>query len=255
MLGAVGQAYKKAAKKLPGKVPGVATARGWASDRRKKGAERRQAAFGRGMRKTFGRIPGVGGAITGETALDKIERKNKLTKTFDGMGLSRDQKRAYAQGKLDWSSLSSEKKALLRRFEREGGNKNNAIDSLAASGDLNEDTAKAAKTYLQKNGDWESALKTSNLHQMRDGGQFDLSTLSAAQLGKMDKKDIRNGRFSAPAASFGSYIGGDKSLTPEYKAAIADGLGADGHTRQKQDITNSMKPKQSPPPNTNGGGI
>lgn len=173
-LGAVGshfQGVMTGKKGIPGAPVDMKSMRGWADERGKKIAARKQERFGGMMRKSFGRLPVAGGFITGESAQDRLNLNKDLTDKLANVGMSKGERRKYATGVLDRSSLGAETQKRLSDWESRGGSRKNAIDHLVKEGELDHTTAtnKSVKAHIEKTGNYDDALKKSGLHQLRTG--------------------------------------------------------------------------------------
>lgn len=256
LLGPAGATLRGAASRMGGMatgkygIPGapvdMKAIRGWAGERGKKIGQRKQEKVGNYMRKGFGNIPYVGEKITGETSADRAKFNNELSKKFDDpLGLSKTERRQYAQGTLNRSALSGEKQKWLKDFESRGGSQERAVDHLVANGQLDHATATNGNVanYIRRTGDYEEAVKKSDLHHLRAGGTFAMHNLSGAQLAKMDPADIR--RFSPAQAAgattdFAKTVHKNSAMTVTQKRAVADTLTAAGNHIAAAEINSNI---------------
>ncbi|MDO8507009.1 MAG: type IV secretion system protein [bacterium] len=246
-LGAVGSHISSMAKKtgkagvnlLPATVNPKAW-QGWAKQRSSNIAARKQEKLGGQMRKSFGRIPGVGGRIIGESAQDQINLNRDLADKFGNLGMSNSDRRKYARGTLDRSKLGDDVQKSLKDWEKRGGNKGTAIDHLVKEGALDYEAATdhSVKAHIMQTGNYDEALKKSNLHQLRSK---DFSTIGHS-VGDMITPDIKGDGGSNPGLLKHQLIGGTSitdSMLTSLKADSKKAQQASDLREQMLDMANN----------------
>ncbi len=256
-FGSVAQDVLSGKKGIPGAPVDMKSIRDWGQGRSKKIGTRKADRVSRAMRRPFANTR-VGTFITGEDALDAAairDEKAGLVKN----NLSVDQQRLIAQHGGDINALrgtnhelSDVQERWYRGFTSRGGGHEDIVRNLANNGDLNHETALAGRDYLENQMDLNTALKKSNLHHLRQGGNYPLGNLSDEQLGKMVPSDIRRiNNLGGTTPAFATMIAGSRKMSPAQKMAAAVVFGANGRHEEQAIINNALNQNR---PGQGGGG-